>query len=271
MNNTEIVEFFSKRFENVIDNSNVSIEKLSELSGISIEKIKCVIEKKEMLSVSEIFNISQILNVPPYWFLLKPNNFFDSWHVTLEELEDLIVHNPSLRGFINGYLAESKVRHFFENDKRVTKMMKFDDHDRTNKNDLVVTYKDVDISFEIKSLQTKTVKVVNPKTNELTATFQCDASDRRIVTLQNGETVETTCLRYGDFDILAINLFAFHGEWEYAFALNRDLPCTDSKKYPEHLRSYLIKSSIKITYPLQYPFVSDPYILLEKVRKEKQQ
>ena len=259
------------RLQNVLEQLSISVSQLAQKSSLSVEQLNKVLRGEVDMTASEMYAVTSALGVPPYWLLLKPDNFFDSWHVTLEELEDLVVNNPSLRGFINGYMAELKVRSFFNNDSRITKMIKYDDHDRTNKSDLVVTYKGVDISFEIKSLQTKTVKQVNSLFGdvELAATFQCDASDRRVVNLQNGKSVETTCLRFGDFDILAINLFAFHGKWEYAFALNRDLPSTDSKKYDEDVRPFLIKSSIKITYPLQSPFVSDPFILLDIIEKEK--
>ena len=86
---------------------------------------------------------------------------------------------------------------------------------------------------------------------------------------KNGKKIETTCLKFGEFDILAVNLFAFKGEWNFAFALNRDLPCSEYKKYPPAIRKQLIKSIIHISFPVQPPFVSDPFLLLDRLHKER--
>lgn len=149
-------------------------------------------------------------------------------------------------------------------------MKKFDDHDRDNKHDLVLTYRGQEFSFEIKSLQTATVKPSQVEGVELEARFQCDASDRRKIRLGNGQEVETTCLKFGEFDIVAVNLFAFSEKWDFAFALNKDLPCSEYKKYPEEIRKNLIKSIIPITLPLQHPFVSDPFILLDHLQNKRE-
>ena len=98
--------------------------------------------------------------------------------------------------------------------------------------------------------------------------FQCDASDKRKITLKTGEEITTTCLRFGDFDILAVNLFAFRGKWEYGFALNKDLPASNYSKYPEEVRTNLIKSIMPISLPFLEPFVSDISILLERLHQE---
>ena len=81
---------------------------------------------------------------------------------------------------------------------------------------------------ECKSLQTASIK----KTGEVfTGTSQCDASDRRKVQFSDGTTLETTCLLTGEFDILAVNLFAFEGQWRFVFAKNADLPRSTYRKY----------------------------------------
>jgi hypothetical protein len=38
---------------------------------------------------------------------------------------------------------------------------------------------------------------------------QVDASDSRTISLPDGSTMKTTCLLRGEFDILAVNCFAF--------------------------------------------------------------
>ncbi len=86
------------------------------------------------------------------------NTVLDRWEITPEELTELVNDNPSLRGMLMGYVAEHKFRKVFAGDARITSARKYDDHDRTKKGDLVVTYKGTDFIFELKSLQTNTIK-----------------------------------------------------------------------------------------------------------------
>lgn len=256
----------------ILDERGLELNSLAQLSGLSLNTIAGIISQQYMPTISEISSIAQALRVPEYWFFLPSPNFLSSWHLTLEELNEMVANNPSLRGFMVGYMAESKIKSYFSNYPEISDVYKPDDHDRSNKCDLVLTYKGRVFSFEIKSLQTNTVKP-SKDGSSLVATFQCDASDRRVISLPNGHSVNTTCLKFGDFDIVAVNLFAFTGNWDYAFALNKDLPHATTGKskksaIPEEDLKYLIKSSIKITYPLQKPFVSNPFILMERLLQE---
>lgn len=100
-------------------------------------------------------------------------------------------------------------------------------------------------------------------------TVQCDASDRREISLPGGGTVTTTNLRVGDFDILAMGLFAFREQWEFGFMLNRDLPRSTHAKYPQAVRDQLIKTQIPVSWPLPQACESDPFILLDKLARER--
>jgi len=255
----------------LLDEQKVNVEILSSKSGLPINVIYNIVNGEITPTIEEVTKIANAFDVPVYWIFLPLPNFFASWHISLEELGDMVVHNPSLRGFMVGYMAESKIRSYFSMHPEISNIYKPDDHDRSHKCDLVLTYKEREFTFEIKSLQTNTVKS-NQAGEGLVATFQCDASDRRVIYLPNGHQVNTTCLKYGDFDILAINLFAFTNNWDYAFALNRDLPHASQgrgkKAIPEDDLQYLIKSSIRITYPLQEPFVDNPFILMERLLRE---
>lgn len=257
----------------ILTENKMNLHTLAERARMDYQLVNDIINSKVIPSVQEVSSIAEALEFPLYWFFLPIPNFLSSWHLTLEELGDMVVNNPSLRGFMVGYMAESKIRSYFLRHPEISNVFKPDDHDRSNKCDIVLTYKNRQFTFEVKSLQTNSVK----KTiSGLKGTFQCDASDRRIIELPNGHRVNTTNLKFGDFDIVAINLFAFTGNWDYAFALNRDLPmATPGKsKKAENVISdedlkYLIKSSIKITYPLEPPFVSDPFILMNQLLQDR--
>ncbi len=62
----------------------------------------------------------------------------------------------------------------------------YDNHDRTRKGDRWITYKGKEISIEVKSLQTTYTRKVE---GGWTGRFQVDASDKRPVTLPNGDVI----------------------------------------------------------------------------------
>ena len=125
-----------------------------------------------------------------------------------------------------------------------------------------MTYQGFEFRIEVKSLQTNSIKMFEPAAGRwmkkvverpmpkvagkrqkkkweecelyrtewrrggadarYTGSVQCDASDNREVLLPNGRRVQTTNLVVGEFDILAMGLFAFRERWEFGFMLNRE-------------------------------------------------
>jgi hypothetical protein len=192
--------------------------------------------------------------------------FLNRWQVSTEELNEILTENPSARGLVLGYVAEYKLRKMFRADLRLTVMDKPSDHDRKHKGDIPVTYNGEQVTFEVKSLQTHTVSRIS---TGYIGKFQCDASDRRTVTLPNGETIETTCLLVGEFDILAVNLFEFGGEWKFAFASNADLPRSTYKGYTTYQKKHLLSTMMPITWPLRAPYHEEPWDLLDDVVRRR--
>lgn len=190
----------------------------------------------------------------------------ERWQITAEDFTELIDQNPSLRGMISGYLAEFKLKQFLLSVSGVERVTKNDDHDRTKKGDFIVTYKGHDITIEVKSLQTNSI--VKTATH-YTGKAQCDASDRREITLPNGTTVQTTCLLVGEFDLLAVNLFAFENNWRFVFARNEDLPRSTYKKYAPEQRQHLLASLVKVSLPSEPPFQTDIVSLLNAIVQER--
>ena len=170
----------------------------------------------------------------------------EQWSITLDDLNKIIAERPSLRGILMGFIAEYKlIQMLFENnDSRIGGLVKYKNHDRTQLGDLGFSYKGVPVSVQVKSLQTNSISKTGTR---YSGRFQCDASDKRSVRLPNGETVETTCLVVGGFDLLAVNLFEFGQRWHFAFAKNTDLPRTRSRKYTPEQRSYLLATKVEIT------------------------
>jgi hypothetical protein len=189
------------------------------------------------------------------------------WDIDPAELTELVDENPSLRGIMLGYVAEHKFRELVEAHPQITATHKHDDHDRKRKSDRVLIYKGEEFTVEVKSLQTNSI---NRGESESTGKAQVDASDRRTVTLTDGAALNTTLLLFGQFDILAVNCFAFADKWRFVFALNRDLPCSRYRKYTQAQREQLIASLVPVSYPPKHPFVDDPFPLVEQLYLERQ-
>lgn len=190
----------------------------------------------------------------------------ERWKLTEQELTLIIDENPSLRGFMLGYVGEYKLRSLLLANSNVTALRKPDDHDRKkgSKNDITIEYKGHEFTFEVKSLQTNSIAHL-PLDDTYTGRVQVDASDRRTVVLSDGSKLETTCLLCGEFDVLAVNLFQFRREWDFAFALNSDLPRSNHRNYTEFQRQQLLASSVRVTWPVMQPFVLNPFDLLDRL------
>jgi len=191
-----------------------------------------------------------------------PSNLFRYWNIAPDELSEIIDQRPSLRGMIEGYIAEYKLKKMLQSDARIKEVGKYNNHDRKKRGDLFVVYKGKKIGIEVKGLQTVTIQKAQGK---YFGKFQCDASDRRRVTLPNGTVVETTCLKVGEFDLLAVNLFGFLREWKFAFAKNQDLPRTEFSGYASEVRRYLLATMMEITWPLKPPFEENPFKLIDEI------
>lgn len=193
----------------------------------------------------------------------KTSSILKRWGISEQDLTELVDQNPSLRGILLGYVAERKFHETFLDHPAITEKGKDDDHDRTRKGDCRITYKGKNLVIEVKSLQTNLVK--NLGEDCWLGKSQVDASDSREVRFPDGSTLKTTCLLRGEFDLLAVNCFAFGDQWRFAFALNSDLPQNTYKKYTEYQRKRLLPTLIAVEWPLKPPFKENPFELLDRL------
>lgn len=190
------------------------------------------------------------------------DSILERWSITPEELTEVIDQNPNLRGMILGYLAEFKLEKLWLSGRGISDVTKYDDHDRKKKGDRVIRYRNHEFIYESKSLQTSTIK----RTEESwVGKAQVDASDSREVVLPDDSTVRTTCLVKGEFDILAVNVFAFEDTWRFAFAKNSDLPTSNYKKYTEYQRQHLLATLVEVHWPPRIPFCEEPFTLMNEI------
>lgn len=194
-------------------------------------------------------------------------NILEKWDITPEQLTLLLDENPSLRGILLGYVAELKLKEVVASIPGVSYSIKFDDHDRKKKGDLYIIYGGKAFSLESKSLQSGMVKW-DDKNQRWQGKTQVDGSDKRIIQMPDGTTLHTTLLLRGEFDILAVNCYAFAGEWRFAFARNSDLPHSSYRGYTEEQRKWLIASLIPVTWPPEPPFYADLKTVLDSMLGE---
>lgn len=198
---------------------------------------------------------------------MPEKSILERWGITEHELTELVDQNPSLRGIMLGYVAEKKFHDIFLEHPDVTEKSKDDDHNRKLKGDRRIIYKGKPLTIEVKSLQTKMVRQVGP--DEWSGKAQVDASDRRLITFEDGTTLSTTLLLRGEFDLLAINCFAFGQKWRFAFAKNADLPYSTYSKYTAAQQAGLIASLVPVTWPPQPPFTDNLIALLDELLYER--
>lgn len=195
-----------------------------------------------------------------------PETILDRWDMTPEELTELVEKNPSLRGMILGYLAELKLEKLWLSGDNVSEVIKHDDHDRKKKGDRVIRYKGQEFIFESKSLQSAMIE----KTEEgWIGKAQVDASDRREIVLPDNSRVTTTCLLKGEFDILAVNVFAFEEKWRFVFAKNSDLPTSSYRKYTPYQRQHLLATLVTVSWPPRPPFSDEPFTLMNEIIQKR--
>lgn len=181
-----------------------------------------------------------------------------------EDLVEAIRRAPSLRGMILGYIAEEMFeRHVLSQMTGASDIRKHDDHDRSlNKVDRDFVYNGRRYSIQLKSIQTVSI-VYCHSAERLRATVQNDGSDKRTVILPTGEKISTTNYKIGDYDILAVPLFPFTGEWTFAYKRNRDCRRSTYKGYSPEVQKYLLATTEIIHFPLDEGWTLDLPELLD--------
>jgi len=134
-----------------------------------------------------------------------------------ERLAKCIDENPSLRGYIRGYISEEKLRDYLENIPGISEVKKIPDL-HSKKGDFSFLYQKKEYSVELKSLSD------DVKEDFLNSGVKASLSLKRtgIRKLSDGRT--TICLDRNQFDILAICTVSIAGEWGFKFILNKYLP-----------------------------------------------
>lgn len=179
---------------------------------------------------------------------------------TPEELDAVITENPSLRGFLQGYLAEVALKKQLLLIPEVTSVEKIPDQ-ASEKGDLKVRYRDMDLTIEVKSIGTNTVKQ-DVLYDSWQGTVAVRSSDKKELEVEGVGRIRTSSIPRGGFDILAISCYAVSGKWEFMFMDNDNIPYRDFKT------PNLLKSSFTIN-PETTPYLHSDILRILQIVYEK--
>lgn len=169
-----------------------------------------------------------------------------------ETLAKVMAETPSVRGMVYGNVAEARFAEWLVcNGVPVADQVRDDDHAKT-KSDRTIVFEGRRYTIQLKSMQTNSIRETGPA--RFSAKIQCDASDRRTITLSTSKQVETTCYLAGEFDVLCVGLHPFLGKWDFAFRLNSSLPRSESHtKRTRHLSDDELAELLKTLVPIEWP------------------
>lgn len=152
--------------------------------------------------------------------------------LSIQDLRALCEQNPSLSGFLQGYLSELHLATVLRQELGADycTISKIPDRDKV-KGDLLVQTQGRTASVEVKSLSRHRYKEEH-LLGSYSGVVSLKSTDSREVGNRR-----TCCLERGTFDILAVCLFPVTGKWEYLFVRNCDLP--SSPTFPDRLASQI--------------------------------
>jgi hypothetical protein len=167
----------------------------------------------------------------------------------IEDLQGIADENSSFRGYVQGYLAELKLKQHLLSIPGVLSVEKIQDQ-ADDKGDFRVTMSDRSFIVEAKSIASTGVKE-NLIDGGLEATVVVKSTDH----VESEDGVRTSCVKAGTFDILAICTFQATGTWEFLFIHNKHLP--RSIKYPNRLQSSIRLNTL--TTPCMYSDITQVF------------
>ncbi len=157
---------------------------------------------------------------------------------TQDELNEVIEENSSLRGYLQGYLAEVALKKQLLLLDDVSSVTKIPDQS-LERGDLKVVYRGMSLTIEVKSIKTDSVRQ-DIMHDTWQGTVAVKSSDKREIEVEGLGIVRTSNLVRGGFDILAISCYAVSGNWDFVYMDNEYLPSKNSSN-PD-----LIKTSFVI-------------------------
>ena len=152
---------------------------------------------------------------------------------SISDIEGLVEENPSLRGYLQGYLAELRLREKLLSCPGVSSVIKIPDSSAV-KGDFYVEYLGYNLKVEAKSFRSNSAKY-DTLSESWSASVQCKNPGSRLLNVTGRGLVKAVCIEERRFDILAICTYPVTGQWGFLFCPEFLLPRADNK--PGYLQS----------------------------------
>lgn len=208
------------------------------------------------------------------------------FQVSEDEFKHMIArvfsNNLSALAFFEGYGSEYILEKIIKNTPSITAHYKPGDNNTEIKGDVVVTYKDVDLRIEAKSIKRRTnsisrkpQKIVNLEEEYWIGFFQTRASRNRKLVFSDGSVAHTyNCLR-NQYDIIAVNVFQLSGKQEFMYCLEENLPSTEYCATKTNLTPLqcveTLRGEVSVRWPPVAPWTSSLEEILEQAYQNKLQ
>ena len=209
------------------------------------------------------------------------NSIEKEFGISEHDFVNLIHTTPHLRGPVYGAISEFFFDCLFENIPEVTHRHKPIEYLKNETpGDLIVTYKDIPISFEIKNIRSgkyesgirRKIRINENVFGEKTwsGVVSLMNSRRRVVTFSDGSVVNGYNTKRGEVDVYAVCVKMLTGKWEYMYCLESDIPSViNSKNLTPLQQNEVLKGAMRIQWPPKAPWTDSLVDILEKVYNEK--
>lgn len=115
------------------------------------------------------------------------------------------------------------------------------------KSDRTFKFKERYVSVQLKSPRTETIRALD---TGFLSRIECSTSDKHVYNLPNGTNLSCRCVLVDAFDVLAVSLQPFTGNWQsFAFKKAKDLPLTTDKNVPQECRQYFLSRYHVMHFP----------------------
>lgn len=146
---------------------------------------------------------------------------------SLDDVQALADENPNLRGYLQGYLAELRLKALLESVPGVDRAEKIPDSSSL-RGDFLVEYHGTLLRVEAKSMRSRS-EVFNPLTQSWSASVDCKNPGSRLLKVEGRGEVRATCIEERRFDVLAVCTQPVTGEWSFLFAPEVFLPRAENR------------------------------------------
>lgn len=196
--------------------------------------------------------------------------------ISLEELTELIEDNSHVKAFMGGQFSELHFRKLIKTNPNITTWYKPNDNNINDKGDVVATYKDTKIAFEVKTVRTGDghIRVKQTLFGPVWNGFaQIRGSRSHTLTFSDGSQTRTYNVKRNQYDVVVVCVQPFTGKYEFMYCLEKDIPnLTPGDKITPLQASELLKGHVNVEWPPSGDvWTSDLDVILERAYVHKTQ